>query len=165
MKSIGISLAFLVLLFLTACQATEAPVTEENPLPSETPQFSIETANQSLDTATQTLCWEECGNSEAFANDQLGDLDNLAQEAPSFQVDGQQNLEVELTTSTQPTRFSYMEYETDGDSTSIVTENIEEGIIEVTGNAPKTYIVGAEWYDEDNENLLGSIYTVFTLEH
>lgn len=166
MKSLALSFTLFTSLFLVACQPVEAPVTEEAALPSEIPQFSISTATQ-LDTSTQTLCWEECKSSEALLNDQLSDLDNLAEEAPIFQVDDHQNLTVELGTEIAPTRFSYTTYERDGESgsTSISTQDIEEGVIEVVGDMPKTYIVGAEWYSEDKEKLLGSIYTIFTLEN
>ena len=166
MKSLALSITMFTSLFLVACQPVEAPVTEQAALPSERPQFSVSTADQ-LETSTQTLCWEECENSEARVNDQLSDLDNLAKEAPIFQVDDQQTLTVELGTEIDPTRFSYTTYERDGESgsTSISTQNIEEGVIEVVGDMPKTYVVGAEWYSEGNEKLLGSIYTVFTLEN
>lgn len=168
MKSLALSLTTLfAILFLAACQKAKAPVIEDNPLPSEAPQFSIGTANQSLDTSTQTLCWEECGNGEALANDELRYLDELAAEASTFQISDQQNLAVDIVAEIEPTRFSYTEYERDEDygSSSTTIQNIEEGVIEVVGDTPKTYIVRAEWYSEDNINLLGSIYTVFTLEY
>lgn len=95
-------------------------------------------------------------------------MDNLAEESPIFQVDEQQNLTIELETEIDhPTRFSYTTYERNGesDSTSISTQNVKEGVIEVVGDMPKTYVVRAEWYSEDNEKLLGSIYTIFTLEN
>lgn len=164
MKSLALFTTLFTSLFLVACQPDETSVTEETALPSEVPQFSISTDTQ-LDTSTRTLCWEECQNSEARINEQLSELDDLAEEAPIFQVDDQQNLTVGLGTEIEPTRLSYTEYEVEPDISSTATENIDDGIIEMVGDMPKTYIVRAEWYSEGNEKLLGSIYTVFTLEN
>lgn len=164
MKSLALFITIFTSLFLVACQPDGAPVTEEATLPSKVPQFSISTDTQ-LDTSTRTLCWEECENSEARINDQLSDLDNLAEEAPIFQVDDQQNLTVGLGTEIEPTRLSYTEYEVEPDISSTATENVDDGIIEIVGDMPKTYIFRAEWYSEGNEKLLGSVYTVFTLKN
>lgn len=161
MKSVALFIAILSTLFLTACQQTESPISEEADLPSKVPQLSVSASTQ-WDTSTQTLCWEECEHTEAAVNNQLSDLDNLADEAPAFQINGQSNITIDLAADVEPTRFSYTEYIPD--SSNVVTQNIENGVIEVNGALPKTYIVQAEWYSEDTEKLLGSIYTIFTLE-
>lgn len=159
-------LTLVMLLFLSACQGDESAETEQQLAPDEAPQFTISVESGELETSTHSLCWEECGNAQAQANDELRNLEKLAEQSPKFKIGDAESLALELGTEIEPTRYSYTEYQAGEEygTASSSIHNIEEDMIEVIGDAPKTYIVRAEWYDEADEKLLGSIYTVFTVE-
>lgn len=157
---------FSVLLFsflLTACQSNNSATDQqEEILPEAAPEFSISSEKQELEVTTKVLCWEECEELEQAVEEELGEWSSLVGDSPIFHVAEGQQLSIDLFTDRNPTRYSYSEYNPNSGTSRTIS--MEEDSIEITGTGTKTYLVQAEWYGENEEELLGSIYTVFTLD-
>ncbi|RDY67674.1 hypothetical protein DXT76_19310 [Halobacillus trueperi] len=155
MKSLKVVFGILVIvLVISACQTeekeTSSPtnddISEDRVVLEEKPTIILQTNSKDLAIETVLECWAENCNEGTATSMEDTSIENETEGIPSTVVLSGTEIKVEFEGS-QPERLSYRMKE----DSRVVSEYLEDQVIEVYGEGKQHYLLSAEWRTEEGK--------------
>ncbi|TGB03642.1 hypothetical protein [Halobacillus salinus] len=155
MKTLKVLFGIVVIvLVISACQTddkdtstpTNDDISQDGVALEEEPTIILQTNSDNLAAETVLECWVENCSEETATSTEIRSIDNATEEISSNPVRSGTEIKVKIEGS-KPDRLSYRMKE----DNRVISESLEDPVIEVYGEGKKQYLLSAEWRTEQGK--------------